>query len=118
MKTNKMVTYNALNSHYLDTSDNKVNAEYLNDAIIMWGMNTQKFYNAVYNKRRPVTSVVWEVFTDLVNHHIKTIEYPYNQDCYASSSQLKSWLNEYGEGYDTLNAALDHFETERREGLV
>lgn len=115
MRTNKNITFSALNSHYLDTSDMTIATEYLNDALIMWGMNTEKFYREITNKRRSITSLVWAIFTDLTNDHIKSNEYPYNQDCFASSEQLKSWLKTYGNGYDTLKQAVEYFTAERNE---
>lgn len=113
MRTNKNITFSALNSHYLDTSDMCITVEYFNDALIMWGMNTEKFYCEIANKRRAIKSLVWNIFEDLANHHIKDNEYPYNQDMYASSDQLKSWLKTYGNGYDTLQRAIDYFTAER-----
>lgn len=115
MRTNKTITYSALNSHYLDTGKMEINEDYLNDAIIIWGENTHKFYEAYTRSRRPIRSIVWEMFIDLTNNHIQSNEYPYNQDCYASSDQLKKWLSEYGNGYDTLLPTIDYFETIRRE---
>lgn len=115
MRTNKAITYAALNSHYLDTSKMEINETYLNDAIIIWGENTRRFYEAYTESRRPIRSIVWEMFIDLANNHIKSNEYPYNQDCYASSDQLKKWLADYGNGYETLLPTIDYFETIRRE---
>ena len=115
MKTRKAITYSALNSHYLDTSDMRINAEYLNDALIIWGENTKHFYDAYTKSKRPIRSIVWEIFTDLANHHIKTNEYPYNQDCYASSDQLKAWLHEYGNGYETIRPTFEAFQALRTE---
>ena len=115
MRTNKAITFAALNSHYLDTSKMKINEEYLNDAIIIWGENTRRFYEAYTRSRRSIRSIVWEIFTDLANNHIKSNEYPYNQDCYANSEHLKKWLLDYGDGYDTLLPSIDYFETIRRE---
>ena len=115
MRTNKQITFAALNSHYLDTSDMRINEEYFNDALIIWGENTERFYKAYTQSNRKIQSIVWEIFTDLANHHIKTEEYPYNQDCYASSEQLKAWLKEYGDGYETLLPAIVAFQDLRTE---
>jgi hypothetical protein len=93
----------------------RVNKEYLNDALIMWGENTERFYKAYTQSNRKIQSIVWEIFTDLVNQHIRDNEYPYNQDCYPSSSQLKVWLNEYGDGYETLLPAIVVFQDLRNE---
>jgi hypothetical protein len=119
MKTNKQITFAALNSHYLDTSDMRINADYLNDAIIMWGENTERFYKAYTQSKRKIHSIVWEIFTDLTNDHIRSNEYPYHQDYHATSEQLKAWLKEYGDGYDTLLPAIVAFQdlrTEYKEG--
>ena len=115
MRTNKAITFAALNSHYLDTSNMRINEEYFNDALIIWGENTERFYKAYTQSNRKIPSIVWEIFTDLANHHIKTNEYPYNQDCYASSEQLKAWLKEYGDGYETLLPAIVAFQDLRTE---
>ena len=108
MKTNINVTMNALNGHYL-TEGEKINAEYLNDAIVMWAMNTQSLYEALINSRLKVHSVVWMSLTDLANDHIKSEGY--NLQC--QSYQLKQWLNTYGNGYTTLNAAVEALQEER-----
>lgn len=115
MKTNKAITFSALNSHYLNTDTMTINEEYLNDAIVMWGENTERFYKAYTQSKRTIQSIVWEILNDLANHHIKDNEYPYNQDHYASSQQLKDWLNEYGNGYETLFPAIVTFQDLRLE---
>lgn len=115
MKTNKNITFNALNSWYLDTSDMAINEDYLNDAIIMIGSNTERFYKEYTQGKRKIHSVVWEMFMYLTNQHIKDNEYPYNQEYYCTSEQLKKWLLEYGHGYLTIAPAIEYFETERAE---
>ena len=115
MKTNKAITFNALNSYYLNTQNGRINEEYLNDALIIWGENTEKFYRAYTQSKRPIKSIVWEIFTDLANAHIREIEYPYNQDHYASSYQLKEWLEEYGDGYETIFPAIVAFQNIRMD---
>lgn len=115
MRTNKKITFAALNSHYLNTDRMRINEEYLNDAIVMWGENTEKFYIAYTQSNRPIKSIVWEIFTDLINRHIKDNEYPLNQDCYASSYQLKEWLEEYGDGYETILPSIVAFQDLRME---
>lgn len=111
--TNQQITFSALNSHYLNTSNNTIDASYLCDAIELWGMNTRRFYEAIHNSKRKITSITWEIFMDLVNDHIKSNEYPYNQKCQCSSRHLKKWLNTYGDGYNTLTEAVWYFEAIR-----
>ena len=109
MKTNINRTMNVLNGYYLQ-SDNTINADYLCEALTMWAMNTQKLYNAVAYTKRKMTSVVWETLVDLTNDHIKSQGY---KDCLCTNYQLKQWLNEYGNGYDTLSAAVEALNNER-----
>ena len=68
--TNKEKTFSALNGHYLDESNGRICTEYLNDAIVLWGMNTRPLYDAIVNSRRKLTAVTWEVFTDLASEHL------------------------------------------------
>ena len=65
------LTYGALNSFYLNTDAMRVNTDYLNEAIIMWLANTEKFVNELKSKRRKTHSVVWAAFEDLTNAHIR-----------------------------------------------
>ena len=111
MKTNLEITFAALNSHYL-MSNERINTEYLCDAIVMWAMNTEKIYKDITNNRRAITSVVWEAFSDLASDHIKMEMYP--RECSCTSYQLKKWLTTYGDGYNTLNQAVEKLENERR----
>lgn len=109
MKTNMNITLEALNGHYL-TSGNTINEDYLCEAITMWAMNTQHLYNAIANSKRKLTSIVFETLIDLTNDHIRGEGYS-NYQC--ASYQLKKWLTEYGNGYDTLAAAVQELELER-----
>jgi hypothetical protein len=109
MKTNIEITFSALNSHYL-MSNNRINTEYLCDAVVMWAMNTERLYNELVKSGRKITSVVWEAFADLANDHIKMEERGYS----CSGYQLKKWLNEYGNGYDTLAQVVQELTSERR----
>ena len=109
MKTNINITFEALNGHYL-TSGNTINEEYLCDAITMWAMNTQHLYNAVAEGRRKMTSIVFETLMNLTDDHIKMEG---NKGYQCASYQIKKWLEQYGNGYDTLRAAVEELEAER-----
>lgn len=109
MKTNQTITINTLNGHYL-TSNDTINADYLCEAIEMWAMNTQSIYNAIANSHRKITSIVWETLISLTNDHIKGEGYNYQ----CTSEQLKKWLNTYGNGYETLTAAVEALTEERQ----
>jgi len=107
MSSDINITFSALNSYYLNTATMRINADYLNDAIILWGENTERFYKAYTKTKKKIRTIVWEIFLDLANQHIKDSEYPHNQDLEASSYQLKKWLERYGDGLDTLKPAVD-----------
>lgn len=111
--TNKEKTFNALNSSFLNTADMKINSGWLNDSIIMILDNTYSLYQAMQNTRRKASSVVWEAFMILTNECLKNEEYPRQYVC--TSEQLKSWLAQYGNGYETLAEAVQHVEEEREE---
>lgn len=112
MKTNMIITMDALNAHYL-TNANIINADYLCEAITMWAINTQNLYNAVMNSNRKITSIVYETLIDLANDHIKSEGYKGYQ---CSSYQIKKWLNTYSNGYDTLAKAVEELTEERKNG--
>lgn len=109
------LTYGALNSFYLNTDAMRVNTDYLNEAIITWLANTEKFVNELKNKRRKTHSIVWAAFEDLTNAHIREIYYPRNQDVRCTSYQLKKWLSEYGCGFAELAEANEYFDAWRKE---
>lgn len=110
MKTNKQITENALNSSYLNGRSGRINEDYLNEALILRGMNVQSLWNDIANSKRSVRALVWQTLTEEANDLIKFNE---NANYYASSDQLKNWLNEYGRGYETLKATADYFTAER-----
>lgn len=111
---NKQITFAALNSHFLN-SNNRINAEYLNDNLIMHVDNTRSIYDAITSTRRKAESVTWEAFMSLATEIIKEDDYPHNQSMSAASEHLKNWLNTYGEGYTTISAAVEHVREERNE---
>lgn len=115
--TDIKVTFSTLNSYFLNTDSMRINKGYLNDSIILWAMNIEKFYNDIRYSKKKLTGVLFNVMVDFVNHHIKQDNYPYHQDKCCSSYQIKKWLDQYGDGWDTLNPALEYFENERKEAI-
>lgn len=107
MPTKIEITYNALNSWYLDTSDFTINEYCLNQDIIITGRNTKKFRDELVCGKRKVKNIVWEILLHLSNLRIGENEAPYHQDYHATAYQVKKWLNEYGDGYGTLAEAVD-----------
>lgn len=107
MKTNQKFTYDTLNDHYLTEETRKIDENYLNDAIQLWGENTKVFVDAVCNTHRKIEAIVWQMFLDLVNDHVK--------DYVCTSKQLKAWLDKYGRGYETIKPSVDYFTNIRNE---
>lgn len=110
MKTNINITFGVLNGHYL-TSGNTINEDYLCEAITMWAMNTEYIYKAVMSSKRKITSIVFETLLSLANDHIKWEGYQ------CTNYQIKRWLIEYGNGYETLSKAVEELTAERNNGL-
>lgn len=105
--------FSALNGWFLNSETNRINEDYLNEQLQLWGMNTEKLYNAIVKSNRKLTSVTFEVFGSLAQHCINQEYYP--EKITASNYQLKRWLEEYGNGYDTLSESVEYFEDERAE---
>lgn len=111
-KTCKNNTYEALNSYYLNTQTMRINQGYLNDNLCIFLVNDRNLYfDGVLNRRRKVESVVWEAFTQLANECLKMLDY----STICNSKQLKDWLFEYGEGYNTLQESIDYVVEYRQE---
>lgn len=107
MKTSQKFTHDILNEHYLTEKTGKIDEGYLNDAIQLWGENTRVFVDAVRHTNRKIEAIVWQMFLDLVNDHVK--------DYICTSEQLKAWLRKYGRGYETIRPTVDYFANIRRE---
>lgn len=110
MKTNKTNTINTLNGQWLDHT-NHINTSFLNNELIIMMMNTEPLTREVLNTRRKPEAVAWEVLRFTANLYLKLNGF----NTYASNEQLKSWLNEYGEGFDTLAETVEAIKAERAE---
>lgn len=107
MPTKIEITYNALNSWYLNTSTMTINEYYLNQDIIIMGRNTKKFRDELVGGKRKVKNIVWDILLHLSTLRIGENEMPYHQDYHATAYQAKKWLDEYGDGMDTLAEAVE-----------
>lgn len=105
--------FSALNGWFMDGETNRINENYLNEQLQLWGMNTEGLYNAIVKSNRKLTSVTFEVFSSLAQHCVKQ-EY-YREKIMVSNYQLRRWLEKYGNGYDTLIKSVEYFEDERAE---
>ena len=110
--TNKSNTYAVLNSYFLNTETMRINEDYLNYLLdVEKFSNDYRIYDAIKNTKRKATSIVWQAFMEFTNTYL---EYEgYSTTC--SSNQLKSWLNEYGRGYESLAESVKTVEAMRSE---
>lgn len=123
--TNQAITFNSLDSYFLNTTNNTLNIGYVNDQIytqfdIVWRNEREyngksRLYNALINKRRKVSSLVWEAFIDFTNTAIRQ---EYGDKYEASSQQLKNYLKKYGKSFDALQPVIDEVEHMRRDFLA
>lgn len=117
MKTNKQITYNALDGSFTDWHG-KTNIGYLEDSIKMVIDNTSSLYFAVVNnKKRSIRAIVWEAFYMLTDELIKNEELPQKHEYYPSSDQLKKWLTERANGLQTFSEIIEYYEQERKEHI-
>ena len=113
MKTNKLKTMEVFAGYFCVNGDiNRINVDYLNETLILEMENDYNFYKAITsNKRRKITSIVWE---GLINSINLKLGWEYDGQYYCTSSQLKDIIKE---DYSILNEARDYFEEMRREAL-
>lgn len=120
--TNQKITFNSLDSYFLNTATGKLNSGYLNDQIymqldIVWrhtnsGNGKSRLQNELMNKRRKASSLVWQAFLEFTNEAIKQ---EYSGNYQATSGHLKKYLEKYGLNYDALQPVIDEVERMRRE---
>lgn len=113
MKTQKSITFNALNGNYLNTQTMKINEDYLNSNLQVLIDNKQQLWKQVKHSKRKATAIVWEALTIEANEQIKFNEYPASY--YATSDQLKTWLKEYGRGYETIAETVAYVDDRRND---
>ena len=113
MKTNKLKTMEVFAGYFCVNGDiNRINVDYLNETLILEMENDYNFYKAITsNKRRKITSIVWEGLINAINLRLG---WEYDGQYYCTSSQLKSIIKE---DYSILNEAYEYFEEMRSEAL-
>lgn len=119
MPTNIQATYAALNSHYLNTATMRINKDYLNDALQIAMDNDRDLYNAKFDEKRSPRIVVWITLLYLANaciayEELPNLNFPYK----ATSSQVKKWLFEYGDGFDTIAPMIEYVVEERKRMVI
>lgn len=125
MKTNKQISFNALNSNFAGINsktqewelDMENLVETLRIEIEIAFVNDERYIHLFQSKRSKSHSVVWNAFSVVANRMITEMLYPNRQGYYASSEHLKSWLKSYGYDYKECFAELiqeiDEFRNEK-----
>lgn len=109
--TKQSLTFNTLDSYFLDTEDNHLNIGYLRDNLLDQFDIVQRNINRgngeslltanLKNTRRSIKSLVWEAFIKMINGYIENETGNKKYTC--TSAQLKKYLANYGY---TLEEAL------------
>ena len=102
--TNKTLTFNTLDSYFLNTGNSELNVGYLQDCIIDYFDITERHTNGgngksllqinLENNRRSIKSLVWEAFLCMVNGYLENETGSWKYTC--TSAQLKNYLRQYG----------------------
>jgi len=113
MRTNKDYTYEVLNSYFLNTATMKINETYLNDLLDITAFNTKWIYDKMTTRRSKSTTIAFYSLIEWCNQELR-LEHP---GYYASNEQVKKWLNEYGNGYDSIKEIADFIEEYRNNEI-
>jgi hypothetical protein len=112
MTTNKKITFNFLDSYFLE-SNNQINKEYLNNMIKYdYIDNFEPLYKLVKDSSiKPLTATREAIFTAL-NNEIKFTDY---KGFYITSYQLKQWLELHNETWNIFQPVYDYIMEYRKE---
>ena len=110
-KTDITATFNVLDSHFYDSQNHTIDADYLRESIAMAFDNTEAIVSEITNKRRPISSLVWTAFIELVNIDLRP------EGLQATSYQLKKWLASHNMDYSILTPLIVEYEDYRKECL-
>ena len=113
MQTCKEKTLSALNSQFLDLDSWCITKADLTAKLTKLVEQDGRLWAYMKSPRSKPTSVAWACLTQLANNLLIIIhgEGKY----YATSDQLKYWVNRYGEGYDTLRPTAEYIRDLKEE---
>lgn len=120
--TNQNLTFNTLDSYFLNTGNMRLNIEYFQSSIMNQFDIVQRHTNGgngksvlqinLANMRRSVKSLVWEAFFSMTNDYIKSETGSRKYTC--TSKQLKKYLEKYGFSLDeALQPVINEISTWR-----
>lgn len=120
--TKQELTFNTLDSYFLNTGNGKLNIGYLRDSITTYFDVTERHTNGgngksllqvnLENMRRSVRSLVWEAFLSMTNDFIESETGNRKYNC--TSEQIKKYLKKYGFSLDeALKPVVDEISAWR-----
>ena len=108
--TKQELTFNTLDSYFLNTGSMKLNIGYLRDSITAYFDITERHTNGgngksllqinLANMRRSIKSLVWEAFLSMTNDYLENETGSRKYTC--TSEQLKKYLKNYGFSLDEV----------------
>lgn len=115
MKTSKGKTFSALNGSFLNSETLKINEDHLNDNLRIYLLNNRHLYGLLQHGKHSNHFIAWQALILVANALISFEELPRSNQYYASNDQLKSWLNKYGRGYETIAETVAIISELRKE---
>lgn len=121
--TKQELTFNMLDSYFLNTGSMKLNIGYLRDSITAYFDVTERNTNGgngksllqinLENTRRSIKSLVWEAFQSMTNDYLENETGSRKYTC--TSEQLKKYLKKYGFSLDeALKPVIDEISAWRK----
>lgn len=122
--TNQTLTFNTLDSYFLNTEKMRLNIGYFRDSVRDQFDLVQRHTNGgngkslliinLENSRRPIRSLVWEAFISMTNNYIENETGSRKMTC--TSQQLKKYLAQYGYTMEeALQPVIDEITTWRND---
>lgn len=122
--TNQKLTFDTLDSYFLNTGNMRLNIGYFRDSVRDQFDIVQRHTNGgngkslliinLENSRRPIRSLVWEAFISMTNDYIENETGSQKMVC--TSQQLKKYLAQYGYTMEeALQPVIDEITTWRND---
>lgn len=121
--TDQKITFNALDSYFLNTGNNKLNVGYMLDCVFNifdieyrhtnGGGGKSKLYYVLTNRRRKNPALIGEAFLIFANHAIENDYYP--KPYTATMRQLTNYLKRYGYDWTVFGPLSKEIDRMREE---
>ena len=115
MLTSSEATTKALNWTYLDQDTGQINELTLNHDIQALILTNGRLWGLMKNPKSKATTTTFAAFTELANEVLKVAKCLLGGRYYATGQQLRDWLWEYGEGFDSIKDSLDFIKENKEE---